>query len=229
MCDASKKEKAIAGKINSFSDDMVNQAQSVFGADNTIFNDMMKSYSSIVNAGPSQQGFSQAELNAKNAAAITNNANQFRNVAGAVKSGQAAFGGGNTVSGSGVTTGQNLQVANAAAANTANDLNQITQQNYDTGRSNFFNAAQLEQKLPDVYGNLPGVDSQAQGGLNASLKEQQSLDTQAGWWKAPVMGLINGGLSMATGGLSSLASGDGFMKGISTSLGNVSKAEAGVK
>lgn len=226
MCDASSKEKAIAGKMNSFSDQMVSQAGQIFGADNSVFNGLMKAYSAIVNGGVGQQGFTQAELNARNSAAITNNANQFRNVAGAVKTGQSGYGGGNTVSGAGVTTGQNLQVAEAAAANTANQLNQIQTENYDVGRDNFFKAAGAEQSLPQVFNNVPGADAAASNGLQASLKEQQSLDTQSGWWKAPVMGLINGGLSVATGGLSSLAAGKGFMPGASTALGNVSADQA---
>jgi hypothetical protein len=222
MCDASGSEKSIAKKVSAFSDDMVSQAKQIFGNDNSVFNGMMKAYSAIVNNGVNQHGFNQAELNAKNSAVITNNANQFRNVAGAVKSGQAAFGGGNEVSGAGVTTGQNLQVAQAAAANTANGLNQVVQEDYATGRDNFFKAAEGEQQLPSVFNNLPGVDNVAKGSLDDSLKEQQSLDAQSGWWKAPVMGLVNGGLSLATGGLSSLASGGSFMKGVGSSLDKMS-------
>lgn len=201
MCDASKKEKAIAGKINNFSDQMTAQATEVFGDDNQIFNGMKSSYDKTVQAGPNQHGFSQAELNEKNASAITNNANQFRNVAGAVKAGRAGYGGGNTVDTSGVGTQQDLGVAQAAAANTANELGQITSDDYATGRSNYQFAAGQEQQLGKTFDNLAPLDSVAQKGQQESLQEQQSLDASAGWWKAPVMGLVTGAASMLTGGL----------------------------
>lgn len=203
MCDASKKEKAIAGKINSFSDQMTAQATEIFGDDNAIFNGMKNSYDKTVQAGPNQHGFSQAELNEKNAAAITNNSNQFRNVAGAVKAGRAGYGGGNTVDTSGIGSQQDLGVAQAAAANTANDLGTIQAQDYDTGRHNYEFAAENEQQLGKTFDNLAPLDSVAQKGQQASLQEQQSLDAASGWWKAPVMGLVTGAASALTGGLTS--------------------------
>ena len=127
----------------------------------------MSSYQGVVAAGPSQQGFSQSELNAMNSSAITNNANQFKNVAGAVKSGQAAQGGGNQVSEAGATTNANLGVAEASAANTANSLNQITQANYAAGRQNYQYAAGQEQGLTGAFNNASGMENSAQGGVAA--------------------------------------------------------------
>lgn len=205
MCDAGSGEKQAASQLKDFSKQMVDQASSVFGNDSTIFNQMMKSYSGIIAGGPGQQGFSQAELNAKNSQAITNNANQYRNVAGAAKAGQAAYGGGNTVSGAGVTTAANLGIAEAAAGNTANELSNITQQNYEAGRQNFWNAASGEQQLPGVFNNLPGVDNAALGAQDANLKEQKSLDQAGNWWQKPVMGLVGAGLNLASGGIGGVA------------------------
>lgn len=202
-CDASSKEKAIAGKINSFSDDMVSQAKEVFGDDNQVFTNMMKSYGATVANGPSQHGFTEAERSALRSSAITNNANQFRNVAGAVKSGQAAYGGGNTVSSSGTTTGQNLEVAQAAAGKTASDLNQVDQADWETGRQNYQFAANGMQKLPSTFDNMPGMNKAASEGLDSSLNEQKSLDAASGWWKKPVMGLVMGAANVATSGATS--------------------------
>lgn len=223
MCDASSKEKAIAGKINSFSDDMVSQAKEVFGNDNQVFTGMMKSYGATVAQGPSQHGFTEAERSALRSSVITNNANQFRNVAGGVKAGQAAYGGGNTVSESGTTEGQNLEVAQAAAGKTASDLNQVDQADWATGRDNYRFAAEGETKLPGVFDNVPGMDKAASGGLQDSLTEQKSLDAASGWWKKPVMGLVNAGLSVASGGLGSMATGGTFKEGAGSALTSASK------
>jgi hypothetical protein len=206
MCGPSSGQKAAATQQSNFTNLMQSQASTVFGADNQLFNSLFSAYNNIVNQGPNQQGFSQAELNSMNSQAITNNANQYRNVAGAVKAGQAGYGGGNNVSTAGSTIGANQSVAEAAAANTANQLAGITQANYATGRQNFFQAAGSEGNLANqAYGNVGNVAGATQGALNANSQAQTQLNNENNWWVQPVMGLANAGLSMATGGLSTVA------------------------
>lgn len=203
-CGPSSGQKAAATASTNLANQMTSQAGTIFGADNSIFNNMLQSYQSIVSAGPSQQGFSQAELNSLNSQAITNNANQFRNVAGATKAGEAGFGGGNTVSTSGAATGANLGVAQAAAANTANQLNQITQADYAQGNENYFKAAAGEQGLSNTFNSATSAGQAAVGANAQASQEQNQLAAQQSWWEAPVMSLASAGLGLATGGLSSL-------------------------
>jgi hypothetical protein len=210
MCKPSSAATQAVAADNKFASTLQDQTNQVFGADNTVVNEMHAANAPIIAGGINQQGFSQAELNAKNAAAITNDANAARFAAGATRTAQSAFGGGNTVSGAGVTTGQNLAVAQRSAEKTASDLNTITQQNYETGRENFFNAQNQDIKATGVFDNVAGVAGAATNAGKVANEAQANLDTQAGWWKAPVMGLVSGVTSMATGGLSNLASGKLF-------------------
>ena len=205
MCGTKGAETAAANQQSAFTNQMVSQASSVFGTDSSVFNNILSAYSKTLAAGPSQQGFSQAEQNSLNSAAITNNANQFRNVAGAAKAGQAGYGGGNAVSVSGIPTKQNIQIGEASAANTANQLNEIQQANWSQGNTNFNNAGKAIEGAGSAFGNLSGVDSAAQTGLGANMANAKSKDAASNWWAAPVMGLANAGLSMATNGLSSFA------------------------
>jgi hypothetical protein len=204
-CDASKGEKSTAASSESFSTLMQNQAGMVFGDDNQVFTNMLKKYGSIVDAGQDQQGFSQAELNARNAAAITQSASQFRNVAAAVKSGQAGYGGGNTLPSSGATVSANAQIAEASAASTASELNKIQQENYETGRENFWQAAKGEEGLPSAaFSNIPGIAGATTEANKTAFGEQQQIAAANNWWQAPVMGLVGSMGKMATGGLLNL-------------------------
>lgn len=205
MCPPSSAAKQQVASDNQFANTVKSQATDVFGNDNTVFNEMHAANAPIIAGGINQQGFSQAELNAKNASAVTNDANAARFAAGATRTAQSAFGGGDTVSGAGVTTGQNLSVAQRSAEKTASDLNAITQQNYETGRENFLNAENSETKAAGVFDNTAGIDNAATGASKAATDAQSNLDAQAGWWKAPVMGLVSGVTSMATSGLSQVA------------------------
>lgn len=221
-CGPSKGEKQIAGQMKSFSQTMTDQAKTVFGNDSQVFNNLLNKYQGIVASGPGQQGFTQAELNALNSNAISNSASQFKNVKGAVGNMQAAYGGGNTVTNSGVTTAQDLNIANAQAAQTASDLNKITAANYETGRENFWNAAKSEQQLPSVFDNAANFDQVAMEGQKRALDEQKSLDAASGWWKKPVMGLVSAGLTLGTAGLGAVASGGSFMSGVGSGLKGLS-------
>ena len=200
MCDASKQQQIAANQQQTLSNQMTAQMTQVFGNDSQVFNNLMSSYQGVVAAGPSQQGFSQSKLNAMDSSAITNNANQFKNVAGAVKSGQAAQGGGNQVSEAGATVAQNTGVAEASAANTANSLNQITQANYAAGRQNYQYAAGQEQGLTGAFNNASGMENSAQGGVAANYQDQTAIGTQNQWLSKDVNSLAIQGVQ-AVGGM----------------------------
>lgn len=215
MCKASAAATQDVKDQQSFASTLRGQATTVFGADNKVFNDMYDANAGIIKGGVNQHGFNQDELNDMNSSAMTNNANLYRRIAGATKTAAAGFGGGNTVSGAGndVFSNRNLEVAQAAAAKTGTDLSQIKQADYATGRENFFKAQDETAKATGVFDSATGMTNAASSATQNANTAQQNLDTQNGWWKAPVMGLISAGASIATGGLSNLATGKTFAGG----------------
>ena len=142
MCGTHGAEKAAAAQQTAFTSQMISEGSQVFGQDSSVFNQLVGAYSPIVKAGPSQEGFSAAESNALNAAAIQNTAAGYRNAAAATKSGVAGFGGGNTLSTSGVGLNANVAVGEAAANQQATQLNQIQQANWSQGHQNWLQATQ---------------------------------------------------------------------------------------
>ena len=199
-CDASKQQTTAATQQQQLMQQMTSQMSDVFGKDSTVFNNLMSSAQSIVAQGPGQQGFSQAELSAMNSQAISNNANQYKNVSGAVKSGQAAMGGGNSVSNAGATINANQSVAEASAANTANTLNQITQANYQTGRANYQNAVGVEAGLTNSFNNVSALENSAQAGTAANYSDQTAIGQQSQWLTKDISSLAMSGASAMTGG-----------------------------
>src|SRR5271156_4874885 len=102
----------------------VNQAQQVFGASSTAFNDLLKSYQPTVAAGPSQLGFSQQELGSLNSSAITQTGVEAKNekaALGNAEATQVGAGGQGPVGPGGATVGANLSLAENAGNQTATE------------------------------------------------------------------------------------------------------------
>jgi len=200
-CGTHGAEDAAAANQTAFTNSMLSQASSVFGADNGVFNSMKNAYSQLLAAGPSQQGFSAQQQSAMNASAITNGANQTRFAMASVAGKQAGAGGGNVPNASGIGAGERAQVAEAGAANTANALNEIQQKNYAQGNINFNEAGAALSKAPSVFGNMPGMNDAAQKGVSANMANAQAADAASNWWVKPVEGAVMGGISAFTGGI----------------------------
>jgi hypothetical protein len=172
----------------------------VFAGSNSVFNNIMNSMQTIVSGGPSQAGFSQAELNARQASAEQAGATEARNLKGAAASGAAAIGGGNTVTPAGSTQATVMSAEQKAAADTAAAQNEIQQENYATGRQNFFQAAGAEEQAPNVFNASNAANKNATDSLQNAETSQQNIDTQDNWWKTDIMKLGMGAAGAFTGG-----------------------------
>jgi hypothetical protein len=187
MCGPSSQMKAINQNIQQFSNQMTSEAGQIFGDSSTVFNNIMGAMQGIVNGGPGQQGFSAAEDSAMNASAVNAGAAEARNLKSAAASGVGAIGGGNVVAPAGSTQAAVTNAETQAASDTANAENQIVQQNYATGRQNFFNAAGAEEQAPNVFGVANQANSAAGQEQKTAMTSQQNIDTQNNWWKSALL------------------------------------------
>jgi hypothetical protein len=200
-CGTHGAEAAAAAQQSAFTSSLLSQAGQVFGADNGVFNTMKNAYSSIVNAGPSQFGFSAAQTSSMNAAAITQGANQTRGIEAMLGGKQAGAGGGNAPNDSGIGINAKASVAEQVAGQTSSTLNEIQQAGWAQGNKNWQVAGEGLEKAPSVFGNMGSLDSAAQGGLNANMANAQAADAASNWWVKPVEGAVMGGISAFTGGI----------------------------
>ena len=199
-CGSHGAENAAAAQQSQFTNSMISEGQQVFGQDSSVFNTLVGNYSPIVKAGPSQAGYSAAESNALNAAAIQNVAAGYRNVAGATKAGLAGMGGGNTLTTSGAGLNANVAVGEAAANAQAGALNKIQQENWAQGHQNWLQASQGLRQTPDTFNNMSGFNASAQEGLKQNMANAQAKDAASNWWVKPLeSGAMFAGNMMAPG------------------------------
>jgi hypothetical protein len=151
MCGATSGQKAVAGQQQGIFQTITNQAQQVFGAASKVFNDLVSTFSPIVQAGPNQEGLSPAAKAAMQSKAITTVGNQYKNASQAVKEANAAMGGGNMALPSGAEIGSNVTLAGAAAGETAKELNDIEETNYQIGHQNWVTATRGLAEAPGVF------------------------------------------------------------------------------
>lgn len=214
MCGPSKAMKDLNNQVKSFASNTAEEAKTIFGDASGIFNDLKTSLSSIVKGGPSQQGWSQAEINAVNSQIVDQSASNARNVKAATGNAVAAIGGGNSVSPSGLETTVNLEANQGVENEKSRELSQAVVQNYETGRQNYFTAVGQEEQLPGVFNSSNDANRTAQSGFDQATKSQQGIDQANNWWQPLVMSGISAAGAFATGGLSEMgAGGKGFMKG----------------
>jgi hypothetical protein len=220
MCGPSSQAKNLNNMVQNFTKQVTAEAGTVFTDAQSVFNNIVNSVQSIINGGPSQAGFSQNEVNAKTAAAVQAGGTMARNLRGATAAAAGAIGGGNTVAPSGSVQSAINEANIAAAEQTANAKNQIVQENFATGRENFWNAEKMEESAPSVMSTADSYNKTAGNQLTEAQKSQQAIDTANNWWKTDLMNI---GMSAAKTftNPTSLASGFGNMSSDSSFGENV--------
>lgn len=230
-CGPSSGLKALSATTKAITTSAQAEASTIFGDASTVFNNLIGGLQSIVNGGPSQAGFSTAELNAKNAAAVQAGATMERNLGGAAAASAAAIGGGNAVTPAGGTEASVLAAKTAAASQTAATENQIQTEDYEQGNKNYEAAVGQEMGLTQVFNPA----TQSEGEVNSAVKNQATvqteMDKQQNWWQPMVTAAIGGaakaGMAFATGGASLAAQAAMAMKNAGSGGGGDDQDESG--
>jgi len=196
MCGASGGQKEVAGESLAFLKAMNTQATQNFAGFNDIIGSLTSKWKPILDAGINQTGFSDAERTAKMTAATEHVAGNFTRAREATANAIAASGGGNEELPSGAAAQLTANAENASAGESSQLENEITQEDYATGRQNYLaasNALSGEASLLDP--------SRIAGAVNDSSKvasDEQNAIVQADQaWMAPVFGAIGGAGSAA--------------------------------
>lgn len=140
----------------------------------------------ILNAGPSQQGYSAAELSNLNATAVEGTAENYQNAAKAVNEQIAGEGGGEELP----TGGQQQlkeEVATSAAGQESTEESQIESADYAQGNANFQNAEQGE--LAVASGEDPiGYANANVSAENAAGNEANAVASENNSWINAALG-----------------------------------------
>lgn len=210
-CGASSQMKQIGSEQSSFFQQLTQQAGSVFGKASGVFNDLVKTFTPVVAAGPNQEGFSGAEKTAMFTMANEGTAQTYNKASAALEKGLAARGGGNAYIPSGADDQLRETLASSAAAQESNAKNQIVQEDYATGRDNWLKAAAGLSGATNVFNPVTGMNDSATSAGNAAEKTENEIQQADNSWVGAVTGMAGGILgSVATGGMKNLGAGVGF-------------------
>lgn len=210
-CGASKEQKDAFNTQKTLTNTAMQQAQQEFGSASSVFNALNNTFAPIVAAGPNQKGFSLGEESALKSSAITNTGEAYRHAVTAVKEANAAVGGGNEFLPGGSEIGRNVEIANEGAEHTADALNRIDQANFETGRENYFKAAEGLEAAPGVFGTANSGTNSAITGGEAESKTADEIAASNNSWISAVSGALGGiGGAVLSGGMSNLSKGVGF-------------------
>ena len=189
-CGATGQQKQIAQSQQNFMTQAQTQAGSVFGASNTVFQSLLKTFSPTIAAGPNQEGFSPALLSALKSQIITGAGTAYKNAKAAVGNAQSAYGGGNVVLPSGAQVETDLGLAENAANLTAEQLNQLTQENYAIGRENYNKAVTGLEQAPGVFGAATSATNAATGAGEAAANTANQVAQADQSWVSAVTGAL---------------------------------------
>lgn len=199
MCGATSAQNSQVATSQQAYNTALQNSQAVFGASSTAFKDLMGTFAPTVAAGPSQQGFSGAELANDNSEAITQVGQEAKNEKAAVGNAEATQGGGVSQLPSGASVGADLSVAENAGNQTASELSGIQSADYATGRQNYDTAVAGLESAPSVFGASTSATGAASGAgdVAGTAIQNQSAAQQSGWQLAA--GALGGIAGAATG------------------------------
>lgn len=180
----SRQELQLEGQQSDFYSLMNSYVQQQYGKQQGLLNELTNLYSPIAVAGPGKTGMTEAELNARNTAAIDTTAGNYAAAARSVGSRLARFG---TAAGpSGVQEQIEGSIASRAAGQAAAEENQIQQENYMLGRANWEQAmAGLDNVArtynPEAYGALGIKAGEAAYGSASDINQEQNQASADLW------------------------------------------------
>lgn len=206
MCGATSAQNNIQQQQLNNYNTATQQAQQVFGNSSSVFNDLVKTFSPVVAAGPSQQGYSPQELANLNSQAITNVGQSYKNEKQALGDSQAAQGGGRAVLPGGANIGTQDALAENAGNATASALSGITQAGYAQGNKNWTEAAAGLSGAPAVFGaSTNSLNAGTSAGNAASNTANQIAQAANSPWQAAI-GALGGVAGAAAGNPAGLTS-----------------------
>jgi hypothetical protein len=199
MCGgASSDQTQINQEQMDFYKNLNTQYTQVFGQDQAITGALTSAFTPILNAGPTQAGFSLPETTALNTEATENVAQNYAAAQKATAQILAARGGGNTLLPSSVDANLLAQNTNLAAQQRSQAQNQITTDSYNQGRQNWLTAANVLGSTAGLL-NPTGYAAAATNSGSAAADEANKITSQNNSVWNSVIGSLGNVAGLAAG------------------------------
>jgi hypothetical protein len=203
MCGATQQQTDISDEQQDFYKQLTAQYGTIFGQSQTITGALTSAFTPILNAGPSQTGFSPSQDTAMRTQNTENVATNYAQAQKATAQILAAQGGGNTLLPS--STSANLLASNANAAAAARSQGElaITNANYAQGYKNWQSAAGVLSGTAGLLNpNAYSSSATGAGGAAATTANQIAQENTSPWTAA--IGALGGITGAALGNWGSI-------------------------
>lgn len=189
---------------NEFTTQLMGEYSTLFSENQGILSNLTSTFTPILDAGPSQEGFSAGEKSTLNSQAIQGTAQTYQAAEQGLQSNLAGEGGGGEVAlPSGGADQLKEELATSAASNESNNLLGIQQADYQQGYQNWLEAAQELGQVSSLTNpeGQASVTNQASGNQGTTANEITQADNS---WMGVVGGILGGAtsnLSFTKGGM----------------------------
>jgi hypothetical protein len=188
-CGASAAQNQLSQEQAKFYQELSANYATVFPEQQQILSSLTSEFQPILEKGINQTGFSAPEEAALRTQASDATARGAQQADVALGGREASMGDASIPSGAKLQLESGL--LNSAAVENAGLQNQITQENYATGRQNFLNAASMlestaSQQNPNTFA---GAATSAVSAANTTMND---IATENSAWMGPVFGMIGG-------------------------------------
>lgn len=177
MKGASADEKSLATSQQNFANTLTQDYSTQFGNQAAILGSLKSALAPVINAGPGQYGYTNAEDAAMRTQASAGTSAIYRNAKQAEGEAAAAAGGGNVFLPSGVKTQEQGKLATDAAQQEAAQQLAITTGGFNQGRTNFNNAVSEESGVASEYNPL-GYAGAGTGATNTAFNSASTVNSQ---------------------------------------------------
>ena len=195
MCGASSTQNELSQEELQAYQENLQLTQQQYQNQQAIYGPLIAPFQSIFAKGPSQEGYSDAELEDLDATAVEGTAENYGQAAKAVAESTAAEGGGTNPLPSGAQTELKQEVANSAASQESKEESDILSSDYATGRSNWLTAAQNLEEI-GAGENPLGFEEGATSSANTANTEANTVQAANDSWLNAALGVageIGGG------------------------------------
>lgn len=201
MCGATAAQTTLQDEQMDFYQTMTDNYKTAFAEDQGILNAVTASMAPIIAAGVNQEGFSGAEKTTLDTQADEGVATNYAQAKTALQQSLAATGGTSSAEmSSGPAAQLQEELVSSAAGQRSTEQSQITQADYDTGRSNYFNAVQEEENAAGLL-NPAGYSGAATNAGSAAGTTANQIASENDSVFSSVMGALGGVASKAAGNI----------------------------
>ena len=184
MCGATQQQQQLESEQAAFYQEATQESNTAFAQQQALHQEMLSVYAPILQAGPSQEGFSQQEKDVLNAQAIEGTAENYEQAARATNERIAAQSGGQPSLPTGGQIQLQEELATSAAAEKSKEQTQIQEASFAQGEQNFANATSAVEGVSGELNPVAYEGAATGSGSAAATTANQIAEENNSWVNA---------------------------------------------